>query len=324
MSLRWIAGCSVVFALVLAAPTSGASSPAERPIYFIHGVNLNASVKCSMWDPMMKSFKAWGIKGSADFSTIKADEVRFHTVGYYHGDTGCNTSIDASGDHSKVLGPPEPVSGPQPHREGSHTINTPIEHIAHHLAWSIYDSYTVAGQPVDVVAHSMGGLIIRYALAATARGVAGFPPRLLVEDVVTLGTPHGGWRVRAALGRQVAQMISGSSLLKSLWKYGFNPQGAGGTDWTTVGSDDDTAVAADRAVGTDRDRDPRNKYIGSRHKIWYTAVNHIEHSDYYKNPTTNSTAIAWVALAGKPFRSKTLAIVHPMRLTFFALRSPNS
>lgn len=320
MGLRWIAGLSVVFALALAAPASAA----DRPVYFVHGWNLNANTKCSMWDTMMKSFRAWGLKGSANLSTTAPGVVRFHTVGYYHGDQGCNTKIDVSGDHSKVLGPQEPTSGPQPHREGSHTANTPIEHIAHHLAWSIYDSYSVLGRPVDVVAHSMGGLAIRYALAATARGVADFPPYLLVEDVVTLGTPHGGWRVRAAIGRQNEQMIPGSSFLKSLTKYGFNPQGRGGTDWTTVGSDDDTAVAADRAVGTDRDRTPRDKYVGSRHKIWYTAVNHIEHSDYYKNPTQNSTAIAWVALAGGAFKSHPLAIVHPMRLTFLALRSPNS
>jgi len=36
----------------------------------------------------------------------------------------------------------------------------------------------------------MAGCLIRYALAATARGVKDFPPYLLVEDVRELGTPH--------------------------------------------------------------------------------------------------------------------------------------
>jgi hypothetical protein len=45
------------------------------------------------------------------------------------------------------------------------------------------------GVPVDVVAHSQGGLVARQALSAPA-GVA--PPALPVEHLVTLGTPHHG------------------------------------------------------------------------------------------------------------------------------------
>jgi pimeloyl-ACP methyl ester carboxylesterase len=328
MGLRWIAGLSVGLALALAAPTSGAPASAKRPIYFIHGWNTSANTDCGMWITMMKSFQAWGLKGTTDLANRKPGEIAFHTVGYYHGDKRCNTRVDANGNHASALPQQQvPLPGPQPHREGSHTTNTPIEHIAMHLAWNIYDSYSSRDLPVDVVAHSMGGLIIRYALAATRAKLPGFPPKLLVEDVVSLGTPHGGSRGhRFAPSLQGSQMDPGSSFIKTLVKdpRGFNPQGANGTDWTAVGSDDDTPVAADRAVGTDRDRDPRNKYLASRHKVWYTAVNHIEHSDYYKISTKNSTAVAWVALAGKRFSSHPLAIVYPMRLTFFALGSPNS
>jgi pimeloyl-ACP methyl ester carboxylesterase len=324
MWLRWIAGLSVVFALALVAPTSGASKPPNRPIYFIHGWNLNADTDCAAtWGAMTKNFNAWGLKGTRDLANLKAGQIPFHTVAYYHGDKNCNTRIDADGDHSKSLPlPAAPLPGPQPHREGSSTPNTPIEHLAYHLAWNIYDTYSSRNVPIDVVAHSMGGLIIRYALAATERHVADFPPYLLVEDVVTLGTPHGGSRGhRFAPSLQGSEMDPGSSFIKSLVKFGFNPQGRGGTDWTTAGSDDDTAVAADRAVGTDRDRDPRDKYIGSQHKVWYTAVNHLEHSDYYKVATKNATAIAWVATKGKPFGSHPLAIVYPMRMAYFALQS---
>jgi len=320
MGLRWIAGLSVVFSLALVAPTSGASTPAARPVYFIHGWNLNENTDCaSTWGTMMQTFRTWALDDH-----LALAQVPFHTVGYYHGDKNCNTPIDASGDHSKVPGPQVALAGTQPHREGSHTINTPIEHLAYHLAWNIYNTYSSRGQPIDVVAHSMGGLLIRYALAATDRGVAGFPPYLLVEDVVTLGTPHGGSRAFAGPLIQVAEMKPGSSLLKSLEKRGFNPQGMGGTDWTAVGSDDDTVVAADRAVGTDRDRVPRDMYIGARHKVWYTAVNHLEHSDYYKVKTDNVTATAFVAVPGKAFTSHPLTIVYPMRLAYFAVQSANN
>ncbi|MET9442813.1 hypothetical protein [Streptomyces sp. NPDC006610] len=38
----------------------------------------------------------------------------------------------------------------------------------------------------------MGGLVVRAALHYTDEGATGFPSNLHIEDVVTLGTPHGG------------------------------------------------------------------------------------------------------------------------------------
>lgn len=70
---------------------------------------------------------------------------------------------------------------------------TAIERLACDFAWWTYDTYTVDGQAVDVVAHSMGGLISRYALSSVAAGDAAFPPSLLVNDVVTISTPYAGW-----------------------------------------------------------------------------------------------------------------------------------
>ena len=49
---------------------------------------------------------------------------------------------------------------------------------------------------MDIVAHSMGGLIARVALLGSAQGWEGFPPKLDVNNVVTLSTPHGAWRTR--------------------------------------------------------------------------------------------------------------------------------
>jgi pimeloyl-ACP methyl ester carboxylesterase len=327
MGARWIVGLSVVIVLALVGPPAQGANAAARPVYFIHGWNLDANTDCAAtWNTMAQRFRDWGLKGTTNLAKVGKGQVAFHTVGYYHGEKNCNTPINANGDHSKVLPLPQaPVPGPQPHREGSHTANTPIEHLAHHLAWNIYDTYSSRNRPVDVVAHSMGGLIIRYAIAATQRRVADFPPYLLVEDVVTLGTPHGGSRGhRFAPSLQGAEMDPGSAFIKSLVKYALNPQGRGGTDWTAAGSDDDTAVAADRAVGSDRDRSPRDKYFGAQHKVWYTAVNHLEHSAYYKVTTSNDTAVAWVAPAGRPFFSHPLAVVYPMRLAFIALKSPGA
>ncbi|MFP5380312.1 MAG: esterase/lipase family protein, partial [Vicinamibacteria bacterium] len=270
--------------------------------------NLSGSADCAMWDTMRKRLRAWGATGVQ------------RTAGYYFNDEHCSVNVAAFGSHAAHRGPVVTLPGAQPHRDGSHTTNTPIEHLAHHLAWAIHETDSRRGRAVDVVAHSMGGLLIRYALAATERGVKDFPPYLLVEDVVTLGTPHGGAR-GAWFGFEAAQMQVGSDLLKALERYAWEPDGRGGTDWTTVGSDDDDAVAADRAAGTDRDRDPTSRYVGSSHKVWYTTADDIEHGDYGKRDSAAATAHAYVAPGRRPFTARPQRIVWPVRLAFTAIGS---
>jgi triacylglycerol esterase/lipase EstA (alpha/beta hydrolase family) len=239
---------------------------------------------------MIRTFEALGHTGPK------------YTIGYYHDDANCNSSIDDHGDHSAHHG-----GG---HVDGSHTADTPIEHLGYHLAWHIYDQHSRFGEPVDIVAHSMGGLMIRYAIAQTEHHEPGFPPYLLVEDVVTLGTPHGGARL-AGLCRgplvpgmctpQAREMRAGSAFLKWLEENAWAPQGIGGTDWTTMGSDDDNTVAADRAAATDRDRDPVDKYMHSSHKVWYTKADNIEHNDFRDDDRDDQTADVYISDDGTPF-----------------------
>ncbi|MEY2516944.1 MAG: hypothetical protein QOJ89_4302 [bacterium] len=75
----------------------------------------------------------------------------------------------------------------------------------------------------------MGGLIIRYALAAVALHHPDFPPLLRVDDVVTLGTPHGGARGPWS-SFEGAEMRPGSDFLKSLQRVP-RPEGVGGSGY---------------------------------------------------------------------------------------------
>ena len=149
----------------------------------------------------------------------------------------------------------------------------------------------------------MGGLIIRYAIAQTKNRHPDFPPSLRIEDVVTMGTPHGGVRNSwltvgcASFAYQCRQMSAGSDVLKWLEdddrnNNGWNPQSSVATDWSTYGSDDDDLVAADRAAGTANDRSPAHDYIGSCHKTWYKTSNNIEHSDFKTDASSAVTADA--------------------------------
>lgn len=91
-----------------------------------------------------------------------------------------------------------------------------------------------AGGPVDVVAHSMGGLDTRWAVEK--EGAAD-----RVDDLITLGTPHQGTYV-AYVGIATEggrDMIPGSTLLGELNDDGL----ARGVDYTAVWSHADELIA---------------------------------------------------------------------------------
>ena len=270
---------AVVMSLGLVTAADARTNNRSKPVYFIHGYNENSAADCSQWNDMTGKFRAWGHTGA------------FERVAYYAGDVNCNEWLNHHGSHST-----HNASG---HSGNGHTAETNIRHLGYHLAWHIWGHHSSSGRYVDVVAHSMGGLIIRYALAQVQRGHADFPPSLRVEDVVTLGTPHGGGRWNSFCGvggkctLQVDQMAMGSDFLNWLQTYAWEPDGYGGTDWSTMGSDDDNWVAADRAVGSDSDGDPIQKYFGSCHKTWYTTENDIEHSDFLHDTQEGYSAIAY-------------------------------
>jgi surfactin synthase thioesterase subunit len=54
--------------------------------------------------------------------------------------------------------------------DGAATNDRAIQDTARDLAHHIHSDYTSRGRPVDVVAHSMGGLITRVALLGSAQG----------------------------------------------------------------------------------------------------------------------------------------------------------
>jgi triacylglycerol esterase/lipase EstA (alpha/beta hydrolase family) len=210
---RLVALISAVTALVtftIAEPGAGAASstPGSVPVVFVHGFYANKcpglNVATAMAGPTAE-LKAAGWTGSLD------------VVAYYACDQGGT-------------------------RIGSDTVDTPIGTIARQLANYIYATYTSRGQTVDIVAHSMGGLVARTALAFTKSKVRGFPPSLLVNRAVTFSTPFAGvgpstiQAVPGLLGtRQATQVTTGSTLLERLAKDGA-PSGSGGTSWLVIGS----------------------------------------------------------------------------------------
>jgi hypothetical protein len=117
------------------------------------------------------------------------------------------------------------------------------------LAWYVYERYTQFGKPVDVLAHGMGGLLVRDAIGATGIAARDFPPHpLWVTDVVTVATPHGGIDGTSAGGAEVDDMRAGRPFMASIAAF-QRPQGYGGTRWALVGSSAQVSFQAGAAGG---------------------------------------------------------------------------
>lgn len=200
----------------------------RRPMYLIHGWAKNSSHNCaSYWGDALRELPRNGWSGP------------LITWGYYQGDSNCTYKF----------------SGSQATR---------VKEIGLQLAWEIYNRYSRHNISVDVMAHSMGGLVTRAALTGVAKREQGFPTYLLIEDVITLSTPHTGtnW-ARLCTTHQCEDMRPGSGLLRWLQQ---SPQSSQGTDWTLIGADDDDTITSGSATG-----------MNAGHKIIYYSGQGIEH-----------------------------------------------
>ncbi|NDU76801.1 hypothetical protein GWI34_29860 [Actinomadura sp. DSM 109109] len=210
---------------------------AKTPVYLIRGYRQETSdTGCaSKWTGAVKAMRGWGWKG------------KFHRVGYYSTDNPKNCVRIAKG-----------------------TTNTSIRTLGRELAQNIYRNYSSKGQSVDIVAHSMGGLVARAAIAGYERHEPGWPPKLLIQDVVTLGTPHKGAIVPTlcASDRQCREMGGLNSFMN--WIGTRLPQAGGGTDWTLVATDRDEAVNSSSAA---------SNLVGAQHRVRYAAAAGLRHSD---------------------------------------------
>ena len=246
---------AIAICLLAALGTSPAGARTDnrsKPIVYVHGYDSSGTTighDCAgYFDGTYNALESWGHSGERA------------TIRYYRDDTSCTVDSHAHGSHATHY-----AGG---HSTGNgHTRDASIRHLGYHLAWTIYNRYTSKGITVDVIGHSMGGLITRYAVAQVALGHPEFPPSLLVEDAVTVGTPHGGsgW-AWFCYNQQCYDMRGGSSFLNWLDANAPNP-GAPATDWTNLGSDDDEVVAWDSATA-----------MAAPHKIvWLTSEN-LTHS----------------------------------------------
>lgn len=247
VSRRWRGAAAALAAgLVLSIPATaqaaddlGAAPAAEQPtMLLVHGFNTDPPTSCnsSTWKTALEYYQGAGGR----------DRGSLRTIGYYAGDSAhCD---DVIGD-------------------GKATKNRPIQDIAKDFANHIHANYTAKGKQVDVVAHSMGGLITRVAILGTREGWSGFPPEVDVRNVVTLGTPHQGLKNGCTTQEHDAGKCStqwhqmtptkdgGSGFIDKLHESakgkadrGLDDPWAKGIDWSLAGSTEDGTVSYRSAI----------------------------------------------------------------------------
>jgi pimeloyl-ACP methyl ester carboxylesterase len=250
----------VVLAAVVVAAGATACEPREtrrdRPVLFIHGWSGfgNGNDCNANFGTMKTALRADGFTGP------------LVTVGYY--DTNRNCDIDLQ-------------------EWGPITNGSVWKDISKAFARYVYENYTKRGIAVDVVGHSMGGLVVRGAVQGTQAKEAGFGPAIKVEDVVTFGAPFAGaaWYSTFCLWGQCSQLKPGASDLKWLATNG-NPQGAEGTEWTAFASNSDDVVPADSALSIS---------VPAERKVRYSS---LAHGDFMHNATSQARAAKALAEVG--------------------------
>jgi pimeloyl-ACP methyl ester carboxylesterase len=212
---------TTALALAMLAPAAFA---ADTQLLLVHGYgSASAGRDCngSTWKNALAYYQDAGGRERESMSTI----------GYSEGDRPADCDV--------VIG------------DGEATNDRPIQDIAKDLAGYIDDAYTSKGKPVNIIAHSMGGLIARVALLGSAQGWNGFPSKLNVNNVVTLSTPHQGVANPSAHDdRQWNQLDPDSGFMERLHERGsgLGDNWARGIDWSLVGSREDATVEYDSGI----------------------------------------------------------------------------
>ncbi len=250
-AITWLCSSMLLLGIIAAGfvvlpRLSSAHAAAPNPVLLIHGFSDNCGASMSKASTYLQG------KG---LTTVN--------LGYYTNEAGCNATIKG------VYGP---ISAPNSCSttdaaaaqalDQQKTVDTdyPIEKLGYHLAWYIYQNYTLQGISVDLVVHSMGGLIIRSAIAQTVEdhsgncaalqtdkaGLGPLPPNLLIGRVATISTPHDGAAIADfdPFEHQAIEMKPGSQFIQGL----KNTEIGGDAQWLTIGENCGVLLHSDGVV----------------------------------------------------------------------------
>jgi pimeloyl-ACP methyl ester carboxylesterase len=230
---------------VFLTPHPAKASTAGTYLLLVHGFTDSCAAAFntlgSSTDP---TSSAYGYFTAHGWAPNQIDEVGYYNTVNDDTSHGCTSNVNSE---QSYCSDPSLVGG---HQTG--WTDDPINHLACMFAWYVNNTYPTSGPPVIVVAHSMGGLIVRAALGESGRqpGDPAYNPffpqtPLNVAGVITVGTPHGGLDgAYLGIGQNVycnpscpeefQEMVAGSTFMQWLTSSVQDPQGANGTYWALM------------------------------------------------------------------------------------------
>lgn len=184
-----------------------------------------------------------------------------YSLGYYSGDYNCGPDPSNQTD---------PVNNLYYFEQTFHTCtsyydsgsadgtwNEDDRHVACELAWYIWEYYTLVNNSVNIVAHSLGGVLLKEALYQIyVKHDNHFPPYLYVHQVVTFESPLDGIQEFADEAcnecEQLLQLEWG--VINNIWgdlndSASKTVRASGGTNWTMEGDADKKCNTLGFAVG---------------------------------------------------------------------------
>jgi pimeloyl-ACP methyl ester carboxylesterase len=205
-----------------ALTTKAQTAVGPVPVILVHGYNANTTCpgvdNAAYWRNTMVEMTL------ATRGNIPAADVV--PVSYYQCDLN---GVDIAGYGPGVTRPVVRATGETKPQAGFGS-NAPITRISKDFAWFVYNEYSLKGRQVNIIGHSMGGLIAREALRRVQAGDVGMPPTLDVKKVLTVATPHNGLNFLCGNNVQCSDMKEGSTFLTKL-QTNAAPQGSNGTEW---------------------------------------------------------------------------------------------
>lgn len=204
---------------LLVAPGGAAAYTSSTDVVFVHGYGPCQDAWTEGAGPLQTQYY---------FRHQPLSEL--HAIDYY----SCDTDGTDISSYAAPAGTAVPAIDAQAPDGGGD--NTPIEHYSYELAWYLWDNFASQGKPVDLVGHSMGGLVIAYALQQVAAHNPAFPPSLRVPTVVTFSTPYRGVNLGCTTTVECQEMLPGSAFISALDRTGAVQPGSGYTFWVIMGS----------------------------------------------------------------------------------------
>lgn len=205
----------------------------NTPVLLVHGFMTYdmASIDCKAnWKHVLAELKAQG------FTNVK-------TVTYYKKSKNCDINLSD--------------------RYGASRDSTWKE-LGGSLSHYIFDNYSRYGQQVDLMGHSMGGLVIRSAVQGGNEGAWGFK-NILVEDAVTIATPHKGTGFASLCIHNQCKALHPSNPDFYWLAKQPNPQSMIQTDWSVQASNLDALTSIDSGLAMGVDAQHKKIFYGLTH-----------------------------------------------------------